>query len=433
MNTSNTIIESSVRQRTGNNANTIPQALWEPRALSSMTTIEQQQLTEKKRKRMKRCYGNRKLRRFKKKCRKRQKTEAEIQQLINGYNCGRRNQNNSTQQRVTTASTVECMEIETAVSHNENSTDQSRKITATTTDKKSSHKRKRMLASASSRSISRLIPDKKKQKSSTREKVVLPTTSAHVKSTCRIPKYCKLVPNLFFQTLRLYIHHSLKKKKEKQYVHKRLQLLDRQYRLELHRNLWQSYLTLGSQHQLWAVSIRLLFFFLSILSASFSIFFSLSFFAKNQVCKLAKTNQHTSCQQFVTNRLTTLSQEYDQYTMKLIAQSHACPSTLLPLNILDQNLLKFVHLQVKYILNKINAQLTRYKEMLHEKELYQNLFNSNLTVDQVNNIFMVQKKIFFFVISFFFLEHNHRSSQSTAAKSIRRLRKILSIANRNFS
>ena len=33
-----------------------------------------------------------------------------------------------------------------------------------------------------------------------------------------------------------------------------LDLLDQQYRLELHQNLWPTYLTLGSEHQLWSVS-----------------------------------------------------------------------------------------------------------------------------------------------------------------------------------
>jgi hypothetical protein len=42
------------------------------------------------------------------------------------------------------------------------------------------------------------------------------------------------------------------------FIHLRLQLLDRQYRLDADRHLWQSYLNLGSEEKFWPVR----FFFL---------------------------------------------------------------------------------------------------------------------------------------------------------------------------
>ena len=69
-----------------------------------------------------------------------------------------------------------------------------------------------------------------------------------------MPKYLKILQNLLFQTLRLQLKHTLRKKKEQKYIHNRLRLLDQQYRPELHRNLWQTYFVLGSEQQLWSVS-----------------------------------------------------------------------------------------------------------------------------------------------------------------------------------
>jgi hypothetical protein len=110
---------------------------------------------------------------------------------------------------------------------------------------------------------------------------------------------------------------------------------------------------------------------------------------------MTKTNEHELCQKFVTNRLTQLNQQYDQCTTELITQYSSCPSTLSSLQTLDQNLKDFVQIQEKYIINKMNAQLTRYKNMIHEQELFQTVLSANLTIDQVN----------LFSCYFFFLIH----------------------------
>ncbi|CAF4165881.1 unnamed protein product [Rotaria sordida] len=179
-----------------------------------------------------------------------------------------------------------------------------------------------------------------------------------MQSNYRLPKYLTKAPNLLFQNLRLQLKHKLNKRKQQKFIHSRLQLLDQQQRLDIHRNLWQSYLTLGSEQQIW----------------------------HKQVYKRAKTNEHESCQQFVQHRLIELHQQYDQCTTALITQSQLCPPKLLPLNILDHNLKEFVQLQQKYLSNKINSRLTRYKNIIHEKELFQTLSNYHPTVDQENTI-----------------------------------------------
>lgn len=104
-----------------------------------------------------------------------------------------------------------------------------------------SRKRKRMATSASPRSISQSLP-----KLSTPQ--VIEQHGEHVS------KYFIKKPQLLFQMLRLHLNHPLKSKQQRQFIHRRLHLHDRQYRLDLHRHLWQSYREWGANHEMWPVS-----------------------------------------------------------------------------------------------------------------------------------------------------------------------------------
>ncbi len=122
---------------------------------------------------------------------------------------------------------------------------------------------------------------------------------------------------------------------------------------------------------------------------------------------MAKTNKHELCQQFIRNRLTELNQQFDQCTTDLLTQSPSCSSKLLPLDILDHNLTEFVHLQQKYLSNKMNSQLNRYKDMIEEKKLYQNLSTYTLTNNQV--IILHQNRYFSFTLfSFIFFSNREK-------------------------
>ena len=204
-----------------------------PRSLTSIITTEQLQQhhtsTVKKNRRTKRCHGNRKLRRFKKKCIKQGLQKEEIQKLIDEYNRPKHaNQlpNKSTEE----------MEVATTIKNKET--------------KRKSNKRKRMSASTSIRSITQRVPKKIK-------KTNVPINPVPRKSNCRLPKYLKKAPNLLFQTLRLQLKKKLNKRTQQRFLHYRLELIDQQYRLSLHRNLWQSYFTLGSEQQIWPVSSKI--------------------------------------------------------------------------------------------------------------------------------------------------------------------------------
>ncbi|CAF4050299.1 unnamed protein product [Rotaria sp. Silwood2] len=318
----------------------IPRPLWEPRPLTSVITTTKPSLKQhrsmKKKRRIKRCHGQRKLRRFKNKWRRRGMSEEEIKKLTDNYN---RKKNGISTKEIS-----------------DNNNDQPEQPTTTTmenlqTTKKKSNKRKRMVTSISSRSMTEQLPKKIKKKN-----VNINLTT--IKPNYRLPKYLTKAPNLLFQNLRLQLKQKLNTKKQQRFIHCRLQLFDQQQRLDIHRNLWQSYLTLGSEHQLWP----------------------------DHVYKRVKSNEHTLCQQLVQHRLTELHGQYDQCTTELRIQSLLCPSTLLPLDIIDHNLREFVELQQKYFLNKINSRLTRYKNIIQEKELFQTLSNYNLSILQKNTI-----------------------------------------------
>jgi hypothetical protein len=215
------------RQQRGN----IPRPSREPPRSPTpiLATTEQQQCTslKKNQRTRKRCHGNRKLRSFKKKCIKRGLNKEEIHRLMDEYN--RTKNTNPLPNR-----NSEEMEVVTTSKRKEN--------------KRKSNKRKRMSTSTSVRSItSSQVAKKMKQK--TNRPSVVPK-----KSTYRLPKYLKKTSNLLFQALRLQLNKKLNTKAQQQFLHSRLQLIDQQYRLNLHRNVWQSYFTLGSEQQIWPVS-----------------------------------------------------------------------------------------------------------------------------------------------------------------------------------
>ncbi|CAF2924809.1 unnamed protein product [Rotaria sp. Silwood2] len=151
----------------------IPRPLWEPQPLTSRITMTRLRLPQislvkkKKKRRTKRCHGNRKLRRFKKKWRRRGMNEEEIKKLIDDYN---RKKNE-----------IQIKEI------SDNNNDQPEKTVKTTTEnlqarKKKSNKRKRMVNSISSRSITEQLPKKIKKKN-------MNINLTTIKSNYRLPKY----------------------------------------------------------------------------------------------------------------------------------------------------------------------------------------------------------------------------------------------------
>ncbi|CAF1529826.1 unnamed protein product, partial [Adineta ricciae] len=301
--------------------------------------------------RKKRCSAKRRLRRFNKKCIKQGLTEEQKQKLMDEYN---RTNNitltNSSILNINNNIEEEPMDVTTV---NENQI-----------IKRKSNKRKRLSTSVSHQSISRRLS--KKIKSTAASTDVIPT-----ETYSKLPKYLRKAPNLLFQNLRLHLKKKINKLTQKRFIYRHLQLLDQQYRLSLHQNLWQSYLNLGSEHQLWA----------------------------NQVYKLTKSKDHQQCQQFVIKRLADLNRQHDQCTIELRIQSSSCPSKLFPLDKLDHDLQEFAHLQQVYLSKKMNCQLMRYNDIIEENKLFNTLSKFNLTniqkevIERLENIRQVQMNV----------------------------------------
>jgi hypothetical protein len=112
------------------------------------------------------------------------------------------------------------------------------------------------------------------------------------------------------------------------------------------------------------------------------------------VTKITKTNEYEVCQEHIIHHLTKLNQQHDQCTNELVLETSSCPSTLCSLPTLEQDLKDFVHLQENYISNKMNAQLARYKDAIHEQELLQKVSAAHLTAEQVI-VFLFDRSIFF--------------------------------------
>ena len=61
-------------------------------------------------------------------------------------------------------------------------------------------------------------------------------------------------PHLIFQALSQQSSCQLNKKDEQMFIHLRLQLFNRQYRLDVDQHLWQSCLNVDCQENFWPVS-----------------------------------------------------------------------------------------------------------------------------------------------------------------------------------
>lgn len=232
------------------------------RPKTTVPSSEQQQLlisTKKIKAIRKRIRKNRKQRRFIKKCMKRGMNRDEIQRLIHEYHTTKPNNsrsNNVNQSMITTASTTTIAAVAVVVDNS------NRRIS-----RQSTNKRKRLVTSASERSISQRIPKKNRNNPDRLVRISLIHGENPMNNGYRLPRYLKRAPRLLFQNLRLRLQKKLNTKRQQHFVYRRLQLLDQQYRLDLYRHLWHTYLTLGSEHQLWPVCSFLIFLISSAISS----------------------------------------------------------------------------------------------------------------------------------------------------------------------
>ncbi|CAF3383223.1 unnamed protein product [Rotaria socialis] len=196
--------------------------------------LSDQPVEEKKRRR--KCHGNRKVQRFRKKCHARGMKPHNIERKIKKRLCDSRTNQ------------------PTSIINNNDLIDHRPKtnITLNQNIKKTSIKRKREPArSLSQFSISQPEPKKIKKKEN-----IIQTSVSNPDKVYRVASYLKRSPRLFIQALGRQLNHSLKAKSEQKFIYSRLRLLDLQFCLNIHQSLWQSYLDLSYEQHQWPVSVH---------------------------------------------------------------------------------------------------------------------------------------------------------------------------------
>lgn len=88
---------------------------------------------------------------------------------------------------------------------------------------------------------------------------------------------------------------------------------------------------------------------------------------------MAKTKESDRCKQYIIQSLTASRTNLERCHTKLNVQARSWISTLPRLDILDNNLKQFVHLQNKHLSERINRQLSQYKSILEEQKLFQQI------------------------------------------------------------
>jgi hypothetical protein len=236
----------------------------------------------------KKCHGNRRDQRFRRKCRARGMKPAKIAKLLNkNKQINQKNNRINDYIRHLANENRKTTTVSNKVS-DQSSDDLLKQQMATTTTNLNKRKRDILLhelksnstmpKSISSISIMQPLPKKIKKKPMTNPIVQEEDNNSINKNyrfVCfyifflhnmffdyRRPMYLKRSPSILFQMLNKRLNYTLKKKDEQNFIYTRLNLLDQQYCLQVDLILWQSYLDIGIEQNKWPVSfsIRKLFF-----------------------------------------------------------------------------------------------------------------------------------------------------------------------------
>ncbi|CAF1088999.1 unnamed protein product [Rotaria sordida] len=201
----------------------------------------------------------------------------------------------------------------------------------------------------------------------------IPSDSISVNMNYPLPAYLSHLPHLIFQTLRQEFNCVINKKDERIFLHVRLQLLDRRYRLKLDQGLWQSYLDIGHEEKLWPRSLY----------------------------EMVKTNQADLCENYIMTQLAITDDQLEQCDMELDKQTKPPISTLLPpLDIMDTSLKNYVSLQQNYLVERIQHKIMKFKDELRHEKLYRDLFSYNLStvqrqmLEQIIHVRMTQLQVY---------------------------------------
>ena len=79
-----------------------------------------------------------------------------------------------------------------------------------------------------------------------------------------------------------------------------------------------------------------------------------------------------------------LQKKIEQSTKELSTQSTlSCPEIFIPIEFLDQRLKEFVRLHHIDLMRTINYQINRFKDIIHDQQLFQQVSSFHLTTEQV--------------------------------------------------
>jgi hypothetical protein len=197
--------------------------------MSSTTQVlmEERQSEPQIAKRKRKCHGNRRLQHLKRKCRARGLTEEQITIRIQTRN------DTIYEQLLTDQAIPERVPNE---SRKRKRDDQSIQKSLNSSTK-----------SMSQLSISQDIVPKQMKHS--------PVEIIYLSNEISTETYLKMPRKLLLHLLYLQLNCPLKKKKEQRFVLSRLKIIDQQFCLEQIRYLYQTYFDLGSQQQVWLVSV----------------------------------------------------------------------------------------------------------------------------------------------------------------------------------
>ncbi|CAF3514137.1 unnamed protein product [Rotaria socialis] len=169
----------------------------------------------------------------------------------------------------------------------------------------------------------------------------------------RVAAYLKRPPRLLIQALGRQLNHLIKTKSEHAFIYSRLKLLDLQFCSNVHQSLCQSYYDIGYEQHQWP----------------------------DHLYKISEINEPQLCRKFVQDYLTHIQQQLEQCITKLNLQAETCPKTL-TVTLIDHHLKEYICSQQKRFTRKIQYQLKRFKDEMHEKRLHHILFQNNLTSHQ---------------------------------------------------
>nr|ABQ08076.1 hypothetical protein [Adineta vaga]ABQ08081.1 hypothetical protein [Adineta vaga] len=171
-------------------------------------------------------------------------------------------------------------------------------------------------------------------------------------------KYLRMPRKLLLHSLRLQLNHPIKKKKETRFILTRLQLLDHQFCLDRIRYLYQSYYDQGMKFQMWPENIL----------------------------KIVQSTEYSVIQKYFEDYLVLFQGQIDQHKNELASQSLTFPSTLSSLDTIDIRLNEFVRLHHIDLIRTVQYRVNKFKDDIHEKELFKRLSYYYLNTNQFETI-----------------------------------------------